>query len=64
MTCDQAESFVSTATENAAFLRRLQVFYKTCFYIFLVKLWKENGVGSCIFGQYKITFSYSSYYLL
>lgn len=36
------------------FLHKLQVFYKTCLFI-LVKLWKENGVGSCIFGQYKIT---------
>lgn len=36
------------------FLHKLQVFYKTCLFI-SVKLWKENGVGSCIFGQYKIT---------
>ena len=64
MMFDQAESFVSMATENPVFLHKLQVFYKTLKKFFFVRLWKENGMGSCIFGRYKITFSYSSYYLL
>lgn len=52
MIYDKAESFVSMATKEPC------VFYKRTvlqiIFLFFIKLWEENGMGSGIFGQYNL----------